>query len=88
MAKSKKSNQPKHNISTIVGIGASAGGLAALQKLFTNIPTNTGLSFVVVVHLSPDHKSLLSELLQPHTQLPVEQVNKTVPLKPFGVGIN
>lgn len=45
----------------IVGIGASAGGLEALQKLLEALPSNTGFPFIIVQHLSPDYKSLLSE---------------------------
>ena len=47
----------------IVGIGASAGGLEALEEFFDHCPENTGMSFIVVQHLSPDHKSLMKELL-------------------------
>lgn len=67
---------------TIVGIGASAGGLAALKAFFSQIPKDSGLAYVVVVHLSPEHKSALAELLQPHIKIPVEQVTKTMPLEP------
>ena len=56
---------------TIVGIGASAGGLEALEEFFDNCPENTGLSFIVVQHLSPDHKSLMRELLTRHTKMEV-----------------
>ncbi|HZP04593.1 MAG TPA: chemotaxis protein CheB [Terracidiphilus sp.] len=67
---------------TVVGIGASAGGLAALKKFFTNVPEDSGLAFVVVVHLSPDHESHLAELLQPLVGFPVEQVRETTALEP------
>ncbi|MGK7391155.1 MAG: chemotaxis protein CheB [Candidatus Cyclobacteriaceae bacterium M2_1C_046] len=67
---------------TIVGIGASAGGLQALKTFFENIPEKSGLAYVVVVHLSPEHKSILSELLQPFTSMPVQQVQQTIALKP------
>ena len=65
----------------VVGIGASAGGLAALKTFFAHVPEESGLAFVVVVHLSPDRKSHLSELLQPHIKMPVQQVTETVPLE-------
>ncbi|MEX0938094.1 MAG: chemotaxis protein CheB [Pirellulales bacterium] len=65
----------------VIGIGASAGGLAALRQFFANVPENSGVAFVVVVHLSPEHKSHLAELLQPHVKMPVEQVSKTLPLE-------
>src|SRR6185436_3980586 len=53
----------------VVGVGASAGGLEALQRLFERIPVTGELAFVVVQHLSPDFKSVMDELLTPHTQM-------------------
>src|SRR5215471_14962393 len=67
---------------TVVGIGASAGGLAALKTFLENVPRDSGLAFVVVVHLSPDHESHLAELLQPHVRFPVQQVVETTALEP------
>ncbi|HZW11406.1 MAG TPA: chemotaxis protein CheB [Phycisphaerales bacterium] len=67
---------------TIVGIGASAGGLAALRRLFSSMPANPGVAFVVVMHLSPSHQSHLTEVLQPHCAMPVQQVSESVPLEP------
>lgn len=67
---------------TVVGIGASAGGLAALKKFFDQVPSDSGKAFVVVVHLSPEHKRHLPDLLQPHVRFPVEQVSDTTPLAP------
>ncbi|MCA9227196.1 MAG: PAS domain-containing protein, partial [Planctomycetales bacterium] len=72
---------------TIVGIGASAGGLNALKSLFAAMPADTGAAFVVVVHLSPEHKSHLAELIQPHSAMPVQQVTETVKLEPNRVYI-
>src|SRR5262245_34465814 len=66
---------------TVVGIGASAGGLAALKTFLQNVPSDSGLAFVVVVHLSPDHESHLAELLQPHVRFPVEQVSQNARLE-------
>src|SRR5687767_1452073 len=48
---------------TVVGIGASAGGLKALQTFFEALPSNTGMAFVVVTHLHPEHESHLAEIL-------------------------
>ena len=73
------------NNPTVVGIGASAGGLAALKHLFENVPADSGLAFVVVVHLSPEHKSHLSDLLQPNVLFPVQQVTQNVLLEPNNV---
>src|SRR5262245_10178784 len=55
----------------VVGIGASAGGLEALQALLDNMPADTGMAFVVVTHQHPGHTSLLPELLGRNTDLPV-----------------
>ena len=58
----------------VVALGASAGGLEALEKFFDNMPTDSGLAFVVVQHLSPDFKSLMNELLARHTKLAIHRV--------------
>ena len=55
----------------IVGIGASAGGLEAINELFDNIPDDNGFSFVIIQHLSPNYKSLMDELLAKHTKLKI-----------------
>jgi len=65
---------------TIVGLGASAGGLEAYSELLAALPDTTGLAFVIVQHLSPEHESMLSELLQEAASIPVEQaIDGTVP---------
>ena len=61
MALGQKSQLPFH----IVGIGASAGGLQALEEFFENVAVDSGMAYVVVQHLSPDHTSLLGEILSP-----------------------
>ena len=55
----------------VVGIGASAGGLEALQQFLTFLPEDTGMAFVIIQHLSPDHKSLLADILGKDTAMPV-----------------
>jgi two-component system CheB/CheR fusion protein len=55
----------------VVCIGASAGGLDAINSFFDNIGDNTGLAFVVIQHLSPDHKSIMKELLSRHTNMSI-----------------
>ncbi|HYD66418.1 chemotaxis protein CheB [Azospirillum sp.] len=57
----------------IVGIGASAGGLEALQRFFDSVPPDSDLAYVVVQHLSPVHKSLMVDLLAKHTKMDVVQ---------------
>jgi two-component system CheB/CheR fusion protein len=59
----------------VVGIGASAGGLEALERFFENMPVETGLAFVVVQHLSPDFKSLMDELLARKTAIPIHRAS-------------
>jgi two-component system CheB/CheR fusion protein len=66
----------------VVGIGASAGGLDALERFFDNLPDDTGMAFVVVQHLSPDFKSLMDELLARHTQLPIALVEHGMVVEP------
>ena len=77
--------------SFVVGISASAGGLDAIERLFTAMPLDTGLAFVVVQHLSPDYKSVMDELMARFTRLevivvsaPVEIHANTVYLLPPG----
>lgn len=65
----------------VVGLGASAGGLDALKKFFAALPAQSGLAYVVVVHLSPSHDSHLAELLRAAARIPVEQVTDSVPLE-------
>jgi two-component system CheB/CheR fusion protein len=66
----------------VVGIGASAGGIPALQQFFTHMPTDSGMAFVVILHLSPEHHSILPELLQQCTSMTVLPVTEAVPLAP------
>jgi two-component system, chemotaxis family, CheB/CheR fusion protein len=66
----------------VVGIGASAGGLAALLRLFEHMPANNGMAFVVILHLSPKHQSSADQVLQRATRMPVVQVTETVKIRP------
>ena len=63
---------------TTVGIGASAGGLEALESFFGAMPATNRFAFVVVQHLSPDYKSLMAELLSKHTTIPIHQAEDGV----------
>ena len=58
----------------IVGIGASAGGLEALQQLLTFLPSNTGMAFVIIQHLAPNHKSMLTDILAKYSAMPVIEI--------------
>ncbi len=64
------SNLPSY----VVGIGASAGGLESLEKLFQNLPADTGMAFVIIQHLSPDFKSMMYELLARDTKMDIHRV--------------
>lgn len=66
----------------VVAIGASAGGLDALERLFEALPANTGAAYVVIQHLSPDHKSMMDSLLSRHTEMPVRVAEHGMPLVP------
>lgn len=68
-------------VPAVVGIGASAGGLSALKRLLAHIPDDSGLAFVVVVHLDPERKSHLANLLQAEARLPVRQISGDVALE-------
>lgn len=74
-------NRPPDHL-TIVGIGASAGGLAALRTFLGALPADTGMTFVVVAHLAPDHESALPDLLRSATAMPVVQVQARVAMAP------
>jgi two-component system CheB/CheR fusion protein len=65
-----------------VGIGASAGGIKPLKEFFTALPDHSGMAFVVILHLSPEHESQLPAVLQPSTRMPVIQVKETVKVEP------
>ncbi|WP_449285745.1 chemotaxis protein CheB [Marinobacter sp. PE14] len=65
----------------IVGIGASAGGLASLENFFRNTPCDTGMAFLVVQHLDPTQKALLPELLQRYSEMPVFEAKQDMPVR-------
>ena len=73
---------PEHRPPFVVGIGASAGGLEALEKLFEAMPADTGMVFVVIQHLSPDFKSLTDTLLARRTAIPIRQAENGMPVEP------
>ena len=75
---SDQSENPKQNDFLIVGIGASAGGVQALKSFFKNVAADSGAAYVVILHLSPDHDSRLTEILQTVSKIPVAQVKEKV----------
>lgn len=76
------------NLFPIIGIGASAGGLEALEQFFSHVPDNPGIAFVVIQHLDPDHKDMMPELLQRKTAMTVLQAQNRMRIKPDCVYIN
>ncbi len=66
----------------IVGLGASAGGIQAFQDFFSNLPEDSGMAYVVILHLSPDHDSKLAQVLQMVSKIPVTQVTEKVQITP------
>jgi two-component system CheB/CheR fusion protein len=66
----------------IVAIGASAGGLESLERLFEHLPVDTGMAFVVLQHLSPDFKSLMDELLSRRTRMPIHLAEHETEVQP------
>jgi two-component system, chemotaxis family, CheB/CheR fusion protein len=69
----QQSSQSQHLL-PIVGVGASAGGLAAFKQLLRQLSIDTGMAFVLIQHLDPEHKSLLTEILAHTTKMPVCEV--------------
>ena len=96
---SKKAASPVKNIKNaagpkdpanfpIVGIGASAGGLEALEIFLDNMPAAPGMAFVVIQHLSPTHKSIMASLLSKHTPMTVMEIEDGMKIKPGCVYLN
>lgn len=94
-----KSGEPRHESPAaeadgeglgfpVVGVGASAGGLEALETLFENLPERTGMAFVVVTHQHPGHTSMLASLLARKTSLPVVEVGDWMKLEPDHVYVD
>ena len=69
----------------VVGLGASAGGLAPLEQFLSNAPAAGGLAYLVVQHMDPTHKTLLAELLQHVTSIPVHEAVDAQRIEPNSV---
>jgi chemotaxis methyl-accepting protein methylase len=74
--------KPQDDGFLITGLGASAGGIQAFQEFFRNVPEKSGIAYVVILHLSPDHDSKLAQVLQSATKIPVTQVTEKVKVEP------
>ena len=76
---------PSTNQFLVVGIGASAGGLDAFKQLIKAIPVDSGMAYIIVQHLDPTHESILCELLQKSTQIPVQEVTDNIEVHPDNI---
>ena len=72
---------------TVVAIGASAGGLEAFSLLLKKLPSDTGMAYIYVQHLSPDHKSLLTTILSKITEMKVQEIDNMEKMEPNNVYI-
>ncbi|MEO6097045.1 MAG: chemotaxis protein CheB [Fibrobacteria bacterium] len=77
-----KADSHKSSNLTVVGIGASAGGLEAFTQILKHMPANTGMAFVLVQHLDPTHPSHLSDILSKTTRMPVTEVHDGLRVEP------
>jgi two-component system, chemotaxis family, CheB/CheR fusion protein len=70
------------NLFPVVGVGASAGGLEAFKRLIKAIPENSGVAYILVQHLEPTHASILVDILQKITHIPVQEITNNVRVEP------
>jgi len=82
LADPEESEDAQEGTFPIVGIGASAGGLEAFTEMLQALPNDTGMAFVFVQHLDPKHVSILTELLQRHTKMPVQDATEGTQVEP------
>ena len=92
MRESRKKKPPKqHDADTgfpIIGIGASAGGLEALELFFSKMPPDTGAAFIIIQHLSPDHKTNMDAILRKHTAMRVTKIDDSMAIEQNHVYVN
>ncbi|MCW2274366.1 PAS domain S-box-containing protein [Rhodoblastus acidophilus] len=72
----------------VIAIGASAGGLDALEKFFDFVPNDTGAAYVVIQHLDPNFRSMMDELLSRHSGLPIRKAETGMPIEPNVIYLN
>lgn len=77
-----KNKEDSDNLFPVVGVGASAGGLDAFKRLIRAIPENAGVAYILVQHLEPSHDSMLVEILQKITSIPVQEITNNVRVEP------
>src|SRR4030095_5963783 len=76
------SQQEENDKFLVVGIGASAGGIQALREFFSRVTKDSGMAYVVILHMSPEHESKLAEILQVTSPIPVTQVKEREQIRP------
>jgi len=77
-----KIKEPSDNLFPVVGVGASAGGLEAFKRLIRAIPEKSGVAYILVQHLEPTHESLLVDILQKITPIPIQEITNNVRVEP------
>src|SRR6202020_825418 len=70
------------NLFPVVGVGASAGGLEAFKRLVRAIPERSGIAYILVQHLEPSHESMLVDILQKITRIPVQEITNNLRVEP------
>lgn len=78
----KETKRKKRVFFPVVGIGASAGGLNALEEFFKNMPPDSGTAFVLVQHPAPTHKSIMADIIKNYTRMKVKQVKDGMHIEP------
>lgn len=86
--KTKPSFSTEEKKVPIVGIGASAGGLEAIEGFFANTPSDIQIAFVIIQHLAPEHKSIMGSLLEKYTKLKVVEVWDSMKVRPGYIYLN
>src|SRR5580698_8298837 len=82
MENKDKNKELSANLFPVVGVGASAGGLEAFKRLVRAIPENSGMAYILVQHLEPTHESMLMDILQKVTRIPVQEITNNVRVEP------
>ena len=77
-----KIKERSDNFFPVVGIGASAGGLEAFKRLIRAIPEKSGIAFILVQHLEPTHESMLVDILQKLTRIPIQEITNNIRVEP------
>jgi len=81
----RKKRSSSDNEFLVVGLGASAGGIQALKEFFSKVPRDSGIAYVVILHMSPEHESKLAQILQITSAIPVKQVDQRIKVMPDNV---